>query len=416
MKKLLLLFLLIPSLCNAATFFQDGFETGNLTHTENSAAWLSTVTITGAENGVTPATGSYMARFRYDTGGGQPAPGAELRFTLGSHKTETYIQYKVWIPSNFGASGSQNNKLIRLWDDVGDTAYNASHVKQGAEYRDYSDSGKLWRMYPVAPTDSGSPSCNSTAAGPVSIWGYPEYRPSTDLKGRWSTWEWHFKADSGAGDGAEEMWIDGVIAYSVTGKSWVAAPCSPGYFLAGYLFGSANSGFVAQTDIYIDDVKFADEYIGVGAINGACGSSSGGAFLTTPTSNLCASGSATTVNGTGPWTWGCNGLNGGTSTAADACTASKTADSTAPTTASNKSGRTSSRSAVILSCSDNVSCSSTLYCLAATATGTCTPGLTYSTPFIAGENLPWYRYCYASSDGTNTETTKCSGGRYQRRR
>ena len=55
-------------------------------------------------------------------------------------------------------------------------------------------------------------------------------------------------------------------------------------------------------------------------INGACGSASGAApALVAPSANLCSTGTATAVSGTGPWTWGCNGNATGSSTAATAC-------------------------------------------------------------------------------------------------
>ena len=61
-------------------------------------------------------------------------------------------------------------------------------------------------------------------------------------------------------------------------------------------------------------------------VNGACGTASGGApGVVAQSANLCSTGSATTVNGSGPWTWGCNGNATGTSTSAAACsTAIKT--------------------------------------------------------------------------------------------
>ncbi|MDR3569128.1 MAG: SBBP repeat-containing protein [Syntrophobacteraceae bacterium] len=46
-------------------------------------------------------------------------------------------------------------------------------------------------------------------------------------------------------------------------------------------------------------------------VDGACGSANGGAFFTVPVSNLCGAGTATTVTGSGPWGWSCVGLNGG---------------------------------------------------------------------------------------------------------
>ena len=55
--------------------------------------------------------------------------------------------------------------------------------------------------------------------------------------------------------------------------------------------------------------------------NGACGTASGSTFVSRPIGNLCSSGTAGTVSGTGPWTWGCNGINGGTSTSQNSCSA-----------------------------------------------------------------------------------------------
>ncbi|MFA6348504.1 MAG: PKD domain-containing protein, partial [Candidatus Paceibacterota bacterium] len=47
-------------------------------------------------------------------------------------------------------------------------------------------------------------------------------------------------------------------------------------------------------------------------INGECGSSNGGSFSSAPTSGLCDSGTPSSVAGSGPWTWKCNGISGGT--------------------------------------------------------------------------------------------------------
>lgn len=58
--------------------------------------------------------------------------------------------------------------------------------------------------------------------------------------------------------------------------------------------------------------------------NGVCGTASGGTFTSLSSGNpdLCLVGAVLSFSGTGPWTWGCNGSNGGTSTASDACSAS----------------------------------------------------------------------------------------------
>ena len=47
-------------------------------------------------------------------------------------------------------------------------------------------------------------------------------------------------------------------------------------------------------------------------INGVCGASNGATLIAKPTANFCTAGTATTVTGTGPWSWNCTGLNAGT--------------------------------------------------------------------------------------------------------
>ncbi|MDD5569486.1 MAG: polysaccharide deacetylase family protein, partial [Candidatus Pacebacteria bacterium] len=65
--------------------------------------------------------------------------------------------------------------------------------------------------------------------------------------------------------------------------------------------------------------------------NGLCGSANGQSFTSAPTSNLCASGTASAISGTGPWTWTCNGSTGGTNAS---CSAKKIIPDTTPPTVS----------------------------------------------------------------------------------
>jgi hypothetical protein len=54
-------------------------------------------------------------------------------------------------------------------------------------------------------------------------------------------------------------------------------------------------------------------------VNGVCGSSNGAALSSAPTANLCTSGTASAVSGSGPWAWSCAAQNGGV---AASCSAS----------------------------------------------------------------------------------------------
>jgi hypothetical protein len=63
-------------------------------------------------------------------------------------------------------------------------------------------------------------------------------------------------------------------------------------------------------------------------VNGACGSANGGTFTSAPTTNLCSKGTATSVpSGSGPWSWTCAGLNGGSTSPTCTASASQTGHS-----------------------------------------------------------------------------------------
>lgn len=55
-------------------------------------------------------------------------------------------------------------------------------------------------------------------------------------------------------------------------------------------------------------------------VDGTCGAAANAVMPAAPTANLCDSGVASAVNGAGPWTWTCSGMNGGI---ASTCTTSK---------------------------------------------------------------------------------------------
>jgi hypothetical protein len=48
------------------------------------------------------------------------------------------------------------------------------------------------------------------------------------------------------------------------------------------------------------------------AVNGECGSADGTTVSSVPLTNLCSTGRASSVAGSGPWSWNCGGSNGGT--------------------------------------------------------------------------------------------------------
>lgn len=254
--------IMLASLCctkssSGAPFFEDSFETGNFTKTSNGAGWL-----TGANTVVTTGrahTGSYALRYYYPASSSSDAF-AERRFTLGSAKTDVYIRFYVYFPSNYvhRSLGAANNKVIRIW---GEEANYSANIKMGASFWP----GNISTLAPDSYWENVGGerlTCSGGGMGPTSTANPGNWTLTPDMLNRWLCFEFHFKPDSGAGDGVFEFWVDGVRRISNLNLRYYAAPCTPGYFRTGYLLGHSNSGFTADTYIYIDDVAFSNTYIG----------------------------------------------------------------------------------------------------------------------------------------------------------
>jgi hypothetical protein len=188
---------------------------------------------------------------------------AEQRFTLGSPRTNVYIRYYIKFPSNYKirSDSPSNNKFIEIWGEEGN--YSTDRGLMGTEAWD-TPSG-LAQLGPTAYMQY-NPNRLSYAPGAfyTHIWWSGILNSWTlqasDLN-KWLCFEWHFKSDSGAGDGALELFVNGIRVYGSTSLKYDAAPVG-NYFKTGYLMGWSNSGFNENTDIYIDDVVMSNSYIG----------------------------------------------------------------------------------------------------------------------------------------------------------
>ena len=100
------------------------------------------------------------------------------------------------------------------------------------------------------------------------------------------------------------------------GSSSCAISPGTGYHLATFTDNSVDKLASVDTNVYSITNVTADHAIAgtfaANAINGACGTSNGAPFTVKPTTNLCATGAASAVTGSGPWAWNCGGSNGGT--------------------------------------------------------------------------------------------------------
>jgi len=126
-------------------------------------------------------------------------------------------------------------------------------------------------------------------------------------------------------NGATSIYVDGNLAG--TGSAGYANNNAD--FMIGGLFDNygnpvnAFHGFIDEVQVYDKvlsgvDVKTLYDNTLNQTPDGACSPASGQGFLSAPTSNLCSSGTASAVTGTGPWSWTCFGSPSGTNASCEA--------------------------------------------------------------------------------------------------
>ncbi|WP_209422667.1 DUF1566 domain-containing protein [Melaminivora jejuensis] len=116
----------------------------------------------------------------------------------------------------------------------------------------------------------------------------------------------------------------GGVSVAQQGSQQMAAGASTTISLTGLAPGTAYD-FYAVAEVGGQRSALAHVAFATPApIDGSCGSASGVASASAPAAaSLCSAGTATAVAGNaGQWQWGCTGIDGGTNTAASACTAS----------------------------------------------------------------------------------------------
>ena len=233
----------------SAVIFEDGFESGNLSTTQNGFRWVGS---TRTEvNSVNPRTGSRSLQFFYHANADGEDGWSEQRFALGGNYTDIWAAYDMRIPNNYyhrDQSDSANNKgFLYLWS--GDYA-SPSGPMLGPEF---------W------PLGDGSSKASIRLFGR----GYDQHIGSgvcpnpikLSDRGKWFRIVAHYKyASSANNDGIVQIWKqypDGTqeVACSITNGAWYAAN-SPG-FDSGYILGWANSGYSEDTYFYVDNFKVA---------------------------------------------------------------------------------------------------------------------------------------------------------------
>lgn len=252
-KYLVVSFYVVAIVCfivgeaRAEVLFQDSFEIGGLSHEESGIRWLASndgsddLVAVSSERAL---TGDYSLKFRF--GGSSNTNDdawAEQRMDLGGQKTELWIQYYLYLPSNYEHRdvSPDNNKFIAVYRDPytdpgfqvnfstgslsnRDSRFDLHYYYFGAEQRKISFDKPIW-------TDTE--------------------------RGRWNKVVVHVKVPSGdVADGVMELYVNDVKQIEVTDLNSYGGS-GQNYFDELYLLGWANSGFDEDTTMYIDDVTIS---------------------------------------------------------------------------------------------------------------------------------------------------------------
>jgi uncharacterized protein YjdB len=238
--------------------FQDSFESGNLSFSQNGISWISNAFVDVSSS--IARTGSSAARFRQ----GLSVNWSELRFGGLPNLTEAFIQFYLYYPSGNESpsvgprvvvTGTSNDKFFRLWGNQNsDYAVNPGNKVGASIWGDGSGSdGKLGIEYefsPINPPQFGM----GEGLNPI-----PRVTFLNDTRrGKWVQIRIRAKVATAANnDGAIQIWADGVLILTHTSLHTWPYGTGPNTYTHGYLLGFANNPYTAGQFTYIDDVTIS---------------------------------------------------------------------------------------------------------------------------------------------------------------
>lgn len=206
-------------------------------------------------------TGSKSLRFRFGPDPDYPTADsdstAEQRFEVLSPVAEVWVEFWVYLGSGANpyvhrtqTGEGVNNKLLRLWFDDGteDSGYRYTDSKMGLSSLPDAGGTRVFPEFKAAEED-----------GSITSWTGAQYSVGVIAPATWTRVRVHAKLPTDtSGDGVFEACLgdDWSARKSFTSVYGYTADC---VFDRGYLMGWANSGFTAETDINVDDVKIYDE-------------------------------------------------------------------------------------------------------------------------------------------------------------
>ena len=256
-------------------FFQDNFDNGKKTNAGKFRWRDATAVVVRDTNAF---SGKHALQFRFGPNDIAKDAWAEQRFDMGAYLNEVWIEYMLFVPSNFmhrNGPGPGNNKFLMLWRDgyadgttskVGmeyDGTVTKGLVGPASAIRPMARLGKVDTTYMNMTTLPAFMVGNRGPDGKTKIKQLVAIGPTHPIAlGKWTRIRFHFKLSSARlkADGVYQMWANDSLLVNAQNQPFWNARSVPAdaSFRNGYLLGWANSGFTDRTLLFIDDVKFYD--------------------------------------------------------------------------------------------------------------------------------------------------------------
>ncbi len=243
-----------------APFFQDSFA-GGVKNPANGFSWDSGVPVVSF-------SGRNAMQFRYPGVALGSDGSAEQRFNMGRQLNELWLEYQLHIPANFAhrSDPPDNNKFLSLWPEnystTGETYVVTEFERDGVDTSYARILGLGDRFYADGTLiRDGDAVQNSNFI-------------SATRADQWHRIRVHYRIASGVGqtDGIYEGYINDELMWRSRTDWQFWSTGGLNYIQRGYFMGWANSGYTAQTDFHISDVKFYDTNPGwVGVTGGGSG-------------------------------------------------------------------------------------------------------------------------------------------------
>jgi hypothetical protein len=187
------------------------------------------------------------------------------------------------------------------------TGWNTAKVKTPVSLT----AGTYWLAY--LPSDGGLSFVKTNASGNCA---YYNYNFSSSLPSKFSTspasctpTTWSFYATLATSSTSPTNGACGSSNGATVSAKPTANLCSTG--TASAVSGSGPWSWTCAGSNGGSTASCSDKRASSTKVNGACGSSNGATVSAKPTANLCSTGTASAVSGSGPWSWTCAGSNGG---------------------------------------------------------------------------------------------------------